>query len=538
MCRLSAACLLLLSLALPAAGAEPSGSPTEADLRSDKWWRDRAQSYGEKIQDLEIRSRFWHGLTFQLAKSQEWDAAMGSASRAAPSLRVSVYVFIAKEQAKHGDSKRGFDTLQHAIKALDTNQKNKGIVNFQVNNVIEACFAVGSAEQAIALAEALPPEPLLDIRPAVQKVVFELAKSGKPDQAVEFAKRYGPRAMSAALAETAKGCASAARFDDALRWAAKIDEPVIFNAAYRDILVEQVKAGTLNEARAVAAKIADEKLRVNALGLISAAGAKKQSPEEVLAAIAAAESREEKLAIYGVLFDKLVDAKSFDDAEAAIDAMVKIVKESPRPQVSSAFGRSDDQLTCVGIRGKKLPLARAIHAAGDKDRSIRLLQSVEPEILAIPDDSSFGKTFLVMEVLATRGELGLIAGADRVVDSLPEPMRPLVAGGLASMQARAGDIEAAIKTIERYSSDKSSPASLGGVINALIHSKDLNGAKRVVSLLPENPKTIYDFRSLGSAMIEAGRAAELDAWIRELPPGAPQAFACLGAADEIRNEVE
>ena len=46
--------------------------------------------------------------------------------------------------------------------------------------------------------------------------------------------------------------------------------------------------------------------------------------------------------------------------------------------------------------------------------------------------------------------------------------------------------------------------------------------KRVVSLLPENPKTIYDFRSLGSAMIEAHRAAELDARIRDLPPGAPQ----------------
>ena len=146
MCRLSAACLLLLSLALPAAGTEPSASPTEADLRSDKWWRDRAQSYGEKIQDPEVRSRFWHGLAIQQARSQEWDAAMYSISQAEPSLRGSGYMFIAKEQAKHGDPKKGFDTLQHAIKALDTKQTNKGIVNSQVNNMIEACFAVGSAE--------------------------------------------------------------------------------------------------------------------------------------------------------------------------------------------------------------------------------------------------------------------------------------------------------------------------------------------------------------------------------------------------------
>jgi tetratricopeptide (TPR) repeat protein len=509
----------------------------DADLQSARWWRQQADVAGASIEDPKLRDRFLSSLVHYEIALKDWDAALATVQKlSSPKGRISSYQIIAKAQAKAGRQTEGQATMALVDNILATEVKPAHFQDFELSNLVEAYFDVGAGERAISLVASLPqPSGKYHVRAGVRKVVYELAKAGKTEEALEFSQQqFGYEDANGRFFEMCRGYAAGKRFDEALRTAGRLPESHR-GSVYSRVCDEIILAEDLRRAREVAAKIKGDLARGNVLGKIATIETKNQTVEDALEAMRASDSREEKLAIYAVVFDKLLEAKRFDEAENAIGAMVKIVADIPRPEATSAFGRSDDQIMSIALRAKKLPLARALYVAGEKERAQKLLQEAEQEIRAMPQDSPLGTSFLVIDVIATRAVLGMVEGSEEVIDSTIEPLRYLPGNVLASFYAKAGDVDRALQTLERYS-DRSKSMHGGGTIQTLIGTKNLSGARRVLATLPVNEHTIYDYRAVGVKMIENNLAAELVALLPELPGGAPRAFAALGAAKTLRDQ--
>jgi len=449
-----------------------------------------------------------------------------------PEFGLRDWKIIAIEQKARGDRSAHLQSLEQVRQVIVTDHKPEDPAN-SIDWLVEAYFAAGEPNKAVDLVKSLPRHPQLGVRPGVNMVVREFAKAGDVDAARAFVLDQQPEWPGLAWVEIVRGSAATGRFDEARRTADGIGSGPSRDSAYASIVTELIKSNRLPEARDLIAKIANEKTQRRLVGEAATATAKAQSIDEVIAAERQATSREEILAILQVLFDKLVEAKRFDEAESKIQTMIDTVNNFPRPAERSAFGQWDDNAARTLLRAKALPLARAVHTAGDRDRAVRLLDSVEPEIIAMDDAMGFGKLLLIGEALVTRSELGMSQEAEKFINCLPEHIRSQFIDMLATLQAKAGNVDAALKTIEQYSQAERCDA--GSLIAELARQKQIDALKKVITLLGDQPQHTDDYQQLGSAMLKADLASELDTMIAEFPSARIQAYACLGASRSIRN---
>ena len=134
----------------------------------------------------------------------------------------------------------------------------------------------------------------------------------------------------------------------AVELAEKVEKTTSRDAAYDHIAEELINAGRLDEGKAIALRIQDERKRSDRLGHhLSTSVKSKDGAKSIDAAMAEAATREEKVSVGMLKFAELVEQREIEKAEALIVTLVKIIEDSPSdpsPQTrASSTIRSDQE---------------------------------------------------------------------------------------------------------------------------------------------------------------------------------------------------
>ena len=115
----------------------------------------------------------------------------------------------------------------------------------------------------------------------------------------------------------------------AVELAEKVEKTTSRDAAYDHIAEELINAGRLDEGKAIALRIQDERKRSDRLGHhLSTPVKSKDGAKSIDAAMAEAATREEKVSVGMLKFAELVEQREIEKAEALIVTLVKIIEDS------------------------------------------------------------------------------------------------------------------------------------------------------------------------------------------------------------------
>ena len=246
-----------------------------------------------------------------------------------------------------------------------------------------------------------------------------------------------------------------------------------------------------------------------------------------------------------MLVEKLIAAERLRDAETAIDAMVRAIEASPRPPEPDALGTGDDQGKIAAARALHAKIAVAHAQRGDHDEYVRQLELASKPAIQLAPSAGIGKFFLLMSVFSAQLAVDDFEGARALLQQIEDAnsespqerqlneflVTPL-AGALAEALVKSGDVAGGVAVAESIAPGRGRGTALGEVVQALIAAGHIAEAKRLTARLDaENERDLAAYREVGSAMIVADRADELQRGSTKCPAPPPCAYACLGAAE-------
>ncbi|MBN2023707.1 MAG: hypothetical protein JW809_13050 [Pirellulales bacterium] len=528
--RLVARLLTLGTLAMvsPTHAAEPAPAVQPGQLRSAGWWRDQAVHFADGITDADARGKAHYELVYVQGFAGDFEGARASIrSINNPQLCIYAHVFLAKQYEASGDDNACQTQLQEAgeITLLPGNTS--------FFDVIRRHLELGQPAQAISLAGRIPHE--FHRNAAFQDIAATLAGQGKLEMARDIVKKHLPPSWEqSGWSVMANACADALRIDEAQKLAAKLTDTKLQDRAYDHLVKALVKAGRAAEAGSFADRISDATLQATARAQITANMAKKQNAQVLRSRVEKATTREEKLALYDLLFAELVAAGDVAAAEAAIESMVEIVKASPRPAQKSKFGVFDDAGLIAKAQANYLATAKLLAAKGDREGSLRRTARARKAIAELPDESGLLKLMLVPALVASEIDAGDFHGARTTLAQLKQGYgQSSAAADVAAGLIKSGDVKSGLEVAELITEPLGKDRAMGKVASALLRAGQLDEAKNLLRKIGDGPNEVGAFRIVGQTMVELGRETELHQWLGELTSKTACAYLCMGAADVL-----
>lgn len=512
---------------------EPAASPEE--LRSPGWWLKSAAQYADAVEGAEAKNDVYWQLSSAQARAGDLEAAATSASRvAAPYRCVMAYTFVADRYHKQGDDERCRAMLEKA-REVATATKEARTNNFIYAHLIRAYVELGMVDEAKSLVQQLPPWWHRYL--GSQDLAADLAKQGDLKQAMEIAQQQeSDKLKQSAMAAVAFACAHAARVEDVQTVAGKLSDAKDRDRAFRTLAEALAKAGRLDEAQQAAGQITSPESKAEAEAAVLTQWAEGQQPAAIAARIGQVSTREEKLALYRKLVEKLAAAGSADEAEKAIGAMVDVIRQSPRPVVTSAFGQFGDSSAIATANALYLPLAKALAQRGDQAGARRCVAQAEKSILELPRQAGFAQAMLLSGLVTTQAEIGDVQAARRTLEKVNERFpRATAASQLGPALVKAGDVPAALQAVALVDLPGGKGTYVAPTAVALIRQGDLPAARQVLAGLSDSVRDAQAYRTVGQTMLETRRGEELLQWLPEMPSNSSRALACIGAAQAIEH---
>jgi lipopolysaccharide biosynthesis regulator YciM len=519
-------------LIVTAEATEPTPVATPAQLKSADWWREQAVRYADQIADDEARGQTHYELVYVRARTGDLDGASVSARNVKNSqLRVYAHCFLAKQYKKKGNEKACRSELQQARQVAPESQ------NISVHaGVIRPYLELGYPADALSLAAEIADQQ--QQRWAYQQIAEILAEQGKLGEAQAVVEQHLPPIWhESAVSMMASACASKMHVDDTQKLVAQLTAEKDRDKAYTNLTDALVRAGHDADAGLFADRISDPARKAAALARIAAQSAKNQSLGTIQVRIAKAAGREEKLALYDVLFAKLVEAGNLAGAEAVIESMVKTIQASPRQAVSSKFGTSDDASAIAVTRSKYLTIALLLAKKGDRKGSLVRLAKARDAITGLPPRAGITKMLLHGALVGAQITVGDLDGARRTLGQLqPAFSRSQAAAHLAVALIASGNVKSGLEVAELVTDPVGRGRARGAVTSALVRAGDLPAAKAMLQKIGDGKDDVEAFRAASQAMVQTGRARELHAWLSDITSNTARAYLCMGVAEPLRKQ--
>ena len=521
----------LLWLISTARAAEPVPVAPSQQLKSAGWWRQQAVQYAGEIADAEARGRTHSDLVYVLAFAGDLDATRASiTSIINPQLRIYAHCLLAKQYHLKGDDTACQAELQQAGKealAWDS--------NFGHSHVIQTYMELGKPEEAIALAAAISMEMYRNV--AFRDIAAKLAGQGKLAMAEEIVKRrLPPNWVESGWSEMANACADALRIDEAQTLAARLTDKKLQDRAYMHLVEALVKADRGDEARPFADRISEEMLAATARATITAPSAKTLSVEVLQLRIEKAATREEKLALYNVLFAKLVEAGNVAAAEAAIDSMVKTIEAFPRETQKSKFGAFDDAVAMAAVQSNYLAVAGLLVKKGDREGSLLRLAQARKAVTELPEQSGLAKSMLASKLVNAEIALGDFSGARASLQQMGKGFsQSMLAGEVAAGLIKSGDVKSGLAVAELITNPLGKGLAMGRVASELLRAGETKEAKTFLKIAGDVAEDVEVFTAVGVTLAELGRETELQQWLGEMTSNIARAYMCMGAVGSLQQ---
>ena len=439
-----------------AQAADPPPVAQPEQLKSAVWWRQQAVHYAEGITDADAKGRASYDLVYVQGFAGDFEGARASIVPINnPQLKIYAHAFIAKRLKAKGDGDASQSELRQAgeITLLPGNTSHFDVIRRYLDQ--------GQTDDAISLAEKIP--HVFHRNSAFQDIAAKLAKQGKLEMAREIViKHLPPSWEESGWSVMANACADELRIDEARELAAKLTDKKLQDRAYDHLVKALIKADRIEEASQFTERISDEAIRGANLAQITTITAKKQSVEVLQLRIEKSATREEKLALYDLLFDKLADARNVAAAEAAIDSMEKLIKDSPHKAQTSKFGVFDDNGLIAKVRLKYLATAKLLEMQGDREGSQERIARARKAILELPDESGLLKLILVPLFVNAEIQMGDFDGARTTVTQMRKSFaRSSAAADLAAALIKSGDVKSGLEVAEMITESLGKDSAIG-----------------------------------------------------------------------------
>lgn len=518
---------LLTSLAQ---ASEPGG-PSER-LDAPAWWRDLAVRYADEIADADMRSQANYDLAHVRARTGDFAGAGKSASEIKnPQLRIYAHCFIAKLYKQKGNDEGCRSELQNARETALASATN----GFNTSAVIGQYVEMGWPADAEALAAELP--DAAQRNSAFQIVAGQLAKQGNLPMAYDVVyQRLPPAWRESVLSGMADACAREARVHDTLEIVFQLTNTVSQDKAYFNLVNALVNAHRNDEAKNIADRISDTTRQAAAHAKIAADTARNEGVEVLKARVEKVTTREEKGALYDLLFTRLIEAKEVDSAETVIESMIEAIKTYPRDPMPSKFGTGSDALAIAIAQAKYLRTAGVLAGKGDREAARSRIARAEKAILDVPDDAGLGKILLVVDLVRSQVELGELQSARNTLNQLkPNHIRSIPAQLVAVALIKSGDVTSGLEVAGMITGPVGRGEAMGHVVSALLHAGQIQTAKELLEETGDAPDDARTYRAAGGTMMELKRGEQLQHWLDETTSNVARAYMCMGAVDALQK---
>jgi hypothetical protein len=466
-------------------------------------------------------------LVYIRVRAGDLDGARGSAAKVEePQWQVYTHCFLAKKFKEKGDKKACLAELEQARQVATKSQ-----LMFLHSALIRPYLELGYPAKALSFAAEIP-EPQQQWL-AFRQIIEILAEQGKLGEAQTIVEQHlPPNWRESTLSMMANACAGKMHIDDTQKLVAQLTAEKDRDKAYANLVEALVRAGRDAEAEPLAGRISDPLRKAAARARIAAQAAKSQSVATIRMQIAKAAGREEKLALYDVLFSKLVEAGNLAEAEALIEPMAKTVTAAPRPAVSTKFGTADDASAIATARSKYLTIAVLLAKKGDRPAALVRLAKARDAIAKLPERAGIGKLLLDGALINAQITVGDLDGGRRVLSHLePAFTRSQAAARLAEALITSGKIASGLEVAALVTDPLGRGRAIGGVASALIRAGDLPAAKAMLEKMGAGKDDVEAFRAAGQAMLQTGHAADLQQWLGDITSDVARAYLCMGAAE-------
>jgi pentatricopeptide repeat protein len=530
--------LAVLLAAIPAHAEPPTNSPAAAvgadQLKSSAWWRRQAVHYADKIADAEVRGKTHYELVYVLARAGDFDAARkATAPITNPQLSIYAHNFVAKECKKKGDDNACRAELQQAEKeALAWGN------GFGHSAIIHTYLDFGQPAEALVFTANI--SNAIDRDCSFRDIAETLARQRKLDMAYEVAKQHvRPTSQEFCFSGMANACADTLQIDETLKLIERLSEKKLLDRAYQHLVEALLNADRDAEAAKFADRIADPVLQATIRGRIaakSAKKAKKQSPEALQASIDKAATREEKLALYDLLFNCHAEAGNVEAAEAVIDSMIATIKSTPRKSQTAKMGTFDDPTAIALAESKYLATAAILAKRGDREGSAQRMNRGRKAITGLSNNTGILKAILSAVLVNGEIEAGDFKAARTTLDQLEQGYtKSFMAASVAEGLIKSGDIKSGLEVAELITAPLGKGRHIGSVAEALLAAGELKAAKTLLKKIGDAPDEVEAFRTLGQTLVELGQHATLRQWLDELNSDAARAYLCMGAAGALHS---
>jgi hypothetical protein len=509
--------------------AEPTSAKQSSPVRSAAWWRDAAARYADKIADADSRGRARQQLTYIQVRTGDVENARATAAKIGnPQLRIYSHCFVARDCKRRGDVKTCRSELQQARDVALQSGKHW----FELS---DAYVEFGWPEDAIAYAAAY--SDAWQRNNAFQHVVATLAKHGKLEMACDVIEQHVPPAWKEAdLLAAADACAASMKIEDAGKLIEKLTNAKYRDQAYTNLADALLRANRCKEATICIDRISNPTARAAVNARFTAADIQGRSVESLRAKADKTTEREEKLAIYDLLLDKLVKAKDVAAAEDVIASMIATVQASPRKPEPSKFGTCDDTVVIALKKSNYLKIAGVLASQGDRKAALHHIVKAKEAIVTMPESAGLGKLMLVLTLVKTEVAVNDYDGARNTLDRLKGGNNCFVAMAAAEVAVgliRSGNVKAGCEVAEEIVNKPNNQHWRGSVVNALIQAGELTAAKKMLQATSDGMMGTNVFEEAARTMIESNHAAELRQWLGELRSDAASAHVCIGAANAL-----
>lgn len=521
-----------LGLVLAADPNPADSQPTAEQLNSARWWLDRAVIFADQIEVGEDRSEAHYKLTFALARDGDFGRALVAATAVTnPQTQIYSFAFVAKLAHEKGDEETCTKALKIAREIAIPAQ-----IGQTNGHMIRLYYELGRGEEALSFADALPSQTQRLL--AISDVAEELAKLGRVEEAMRVVRKYHPpNWIDSRRVAIAKACASKNHFDQAIALAEKVEAIDSRDNAYDRISELLIRAGHLERGKEIAERI-DDKLQKSTrlaqhLSASVRSGAGGKSMDE---AMKEASSRREKISLGTQQIDQHIKLKEIDPAEALIERLVQVVKESPEEAQTSKFGTFDDSLLIATIRAHYMETARLLKESGDEQAAKQRIDKAFAAAKAI-NSKGLGKSMLLSRLVQQLSALGDIAGAEALIDLQDSAFTQASSSGdVAARLILNGKVDEGLKKARTAVADRSSAYGTRRVAIALLTVKRYDELAHYMSNMPDAPDEVRAFREIAEEMVKRGHIDRLSGLLDKLPSDAARTQACLGAHDTLKKQ--
>ena len=178
--------------------------------------------------------------------------------------------------------------------------------------------------------------------------------------------------------------------------------------------------------------------------------------------------------------------------------------------------------------------SRSTTADSILQRALQLLGSAKPDYLKVKALTEVARAQFEMQDqgAANRSVRDALANAEKLVENSIDRLRAY--GEIASVQARLGDLEAALRTVTSLP-DPHQDGVLKRVAEAQAAAGDLEGALQTVGRIGGNPCRAYAIQTLARRCGQTRHIQSVLAWVEQENGPLVRACAFLGVAEGVLN---